>query len=215
MTTPLLSAQGLCHGWPGHTLFDQLSLTLPPGLTLLLGGDGSGKTTLLRLLSGQQMPQAGQITLAAALCPDSHATHALQHTVFWLHPDDPALNQHHNTPARDALHAQLAAWPQARLQDVPALCEALSLTPHLDKPMYMLSTGSRRKVWLAAALCAHAPVTLLETPLAALDAPSSRALVNAVMAQAKPGATPPRAWLWADYQTPEGLHPANTLSLRG
>jgi ABC-type multidrug transport system ATPase subunit len=101
------------------------------------------------------------------------------------------------------------------LQDVPALCEALSLTPHLDKPMYMLSTGSRRKVWLAAALCAHAPVTLLETPLAALDAPSSRALVNAVMAQAKPGATPPRAWLWADYETPEGLHPANTLSLRG
>ena len=43
MTTPLLSAHGLCHAWPGHTLFDQLSFALPPGLTLLLGGDGVGE----------------------------------------------------------------------------------------------------------------------------------------------------------------------------
>lgn len=213
MTTPLLSAQGLCHAWPGHTLFDQLSLTLPPGLTLLLGGDGSGKTTLLRLLSGQQSPQAGQVTWVQTQHPNSARPDALQHSVFWLHPDDPALGQWNDTPARQALQAQLMAWPQARLQDVPALCEALSLTPHLDKPMYMLSTGSRRKVWLAAALCAQAPVTLLETPLAALDAPSSRVVVDAVMAQANSQAGPPRAWLWADYEAPAGLLPCQTLQL--
>jgi ABC-type multidrug transport system ATPase subunit len=211
MTTPLLSAQGLCHAWPGHTLFDQLSLTLPPGLTLLLGGDGSGKTTLLRLLSGAEAPQAG--TLHRRESARACSTDDLRHNVFWLHPDDPALGQWNDTPARQALQAQLTAWPQARLQDVPALCEALSLTPHLDKPMYMLSTGSRRKVWLAAALCAQAPVTLLETPLAALDAPSSRVVVDAVMARANSQAGPTRAWLWADYEAPAGLLPCQTLQL--
>ncbi len=211
MTTPLLSGHGLRHAWPGHTLFDQLSLVLPPGLTLLLGGDGSGKTTLLRLLSGAEAPQAGTLRLRAS----AHAcsTDDLRHNVFWLHPDDPALGQWNDTPARQALQAQLQPWPQARPHDAPALCEALALTPHLDKPMYMLSTGSRRKVWLAAALCAQAPITLLETPLAALDAPSSRAVMDAVMAQAQAGATPARAWLWADSEAPEGLSPVQTLHL--
>lgn len=208
MTTPLLSAQGLCHAWPDHTLFDQLSLALPPGLTLLLGGDGSGKTTLLQLLSGTESPQKGSVHWHVGA-----GSQDMRHHVFWLHPDDPALQAWNDTPARQALHAQLQAWPEAQPQEAPALCEALGLTPHLDKPMYMLSTGSRRKVWLAAALCAQAPITLLETPLAALDAPSSRAVVDAVMAQAHPSATPARAWLWADYEAPEGLSPVQTLHL--
>jgi ABC-type multidrug transport system ATPase subunit len=208
MTTPLLSAQGLCHAWPDHTLFDQLSFALPPGLTLLLGGDGSGKTTLLRLLSGAESPQKGSVHWHVGAGGQD-----VSHPVFWQHTDDPALQAWNDTPARQALHAQLQAWPEAQPQEAPALCEALGLTPHLDKPMYMLSTGSRRKVWLAAALCAQAPITLLETPLAALDAPSSRAVVDAVMAQARPSAAPARAWLWADYEAPEGLSPVQTLQL--
>lgn len=208
MTTPLLSAHGLCHAWPGHTLFDQLSFALPPGLTLLLGGDGSGKTTLLRLLSGAELPQKGSVHWHA-----DAGGQDMRHPVFWLHPDDPALQTWNDTPARQVLQTQLQAWPEAQPQEAPALCEALGLSPHLDKPMYMLSTGSRRKVWLAAALCAQAPITLLETPLAALDAPSSRAVVQAVTAQARPDATPPRAWLWADYAAPDGLQPVQSLWL--
>ncbi len=213
MTTPLLSAHGLCHAWPGHTLFDQLSIALPPGLTLLLGGDGSGKTALLRLLSGAEPPQTGAVYLHAGASGPAASADDLRHHVFWLHPDDPALQAFRDTPARQALHTQWKAWPNARPQDAAALCEALGLSPHLDKPMYMLSTGSQRKVWLAAALCAHAPITLLETPLAALDAPSSRAVVDAVMAQAQPDTTPPRAWLWADYEAPQGLAPHQTHTL--
>jgi ABC-type multidrug transport system ATPase subunit len=48
--------------------------------------------------------------------------------------------------------------------------------PHIDKPMYMLSTGSKRKVWLAAALATLRPLTLLDEPTGGLDAASIRCL---------------------------------------
>jgi energy-coupling factor transporter ATP-binding protein EcfA2 len=63
------------------------------------------------------------------------------------------------------------AWNAALLAD---LTEALDLTPHLEKPLYMLSTGSKRKVWLAAALASGATLTLLDEPFAAPDKSSIR-----------------------------------------
>ena len=50
------------------------------------------------------------------------------------------------------------------------------MTPHIDKPMYMLSTGSKRKVWLASALASGRALTLLDEPTSALDAGSVRCL---------------------------------------
>jgi hypothetical protein len=44
-----------------------------------------------------------------------------------------------------------ARYPGFDASQVAALVEGLSLTEHQHKPMYMLSTGSRRKVWFAAA----------------------------------------------------------------
>jgi len=61
-----------------------------------------------------------------------------------------------------------------------ALVDGFALTPHLDKPMYMLSTGSKRKVWLAAALASARALTLLDEPTGALDAASINCLMRAL-----------------------------------
>ena len=71
----------------------------------------------------------------------------------------------------------------------------LSLAPHLDKTLTMLSTGTRRKVLMAAALAAEAPVTLLDQPFKALDRPSIDYLL-ALLAEA--ARHPCRAWVMAD-----------------
>ena len=76
--------------------------------------------------------------------------------------------------------------------------------------MYMLSTGSKRKVWLAAAFAAGAALTLLDDPFAALDQPSIRFVLGLL----KEAATDPeRAWLLADYQAPPGLSLAAVIDL--
>lgn len=47
-----------------RTIFKDLSIVIPTGkITAILGPSGSGKTTLLRLLSGQIIPQAGNVQL--------------------------------------------------------------------------------------------------------------------------------------------------------
>ena len=61
---PLLRAEGLCFGYPQHTVFQDWSVDVGAGATLVLGGEGSGKTTLLRLLAGAVAADAGTLVLA-------------------------------------------------------------------------------------------------------------------------------------------------------
>ncbi|QNP48116.1 hypothetical protein [Diaphorobacter aerolatus] len=44
----------------------------------------------------------------------------------------------------------------------------------MHKPLLALSTGSLRKLWMAAAWASGAAITLIDEPLAALDKPSMR-----------------------------------------
>jgi energy-coupling factor transporter ATP-binding protein EcfA2 len=108
-----------------------------------------------------------------------------------------------------SLPARYPAFDEALLLE---LTQALALTPHLDKPMYMLSTGSRRKVWLAAAFASGAAVTLLDEPFAALDRPS----VNVVMELLEEAAAhTTRAWVLASYEAPGDLPLARVIELGG
>ncbi|MFE7141502.1 ABC-F family ATP-binding cassette domain-containing protein [Streptomyces sp. NPDC057644] len=54
--------------WPdGTSLFDGLSLTVPPGRTGLAGANGAGKSTLLRLFAGLLRPASGSVTVGGNL----------------------------------------------------------------------------------------------------------------------------------------------------
>lgn len=184
---PLAAASDLALGAAGGPL-PRLSFTLHPGLTLVRGGEGRGKTRLLQLLSGcGAPPAAGHLQRPAA--PAFHAAAVL----------DPALDP---LPARDWL-ARCTAGPGAWGADaVDELAAALGLGEHLPKPLYMLSTGSRRKVGLLAAVASGAALTLLDTPYAALDARSCR-LLDELLAEAAEDTR--RAWVLADYEAPAGL----------
>ena len=137
----------------------------------------------------------------------AQAPAAYRAQVFWM---DPRSTAHDAEVAAQWLATTAARYPQwdaALLQD---LCEALDLRPHLDKPLYMLSTGSKRKVWLAAACASGAPLTLLDEPFAALDKTSIRCLLG-VLGDA--AAQPQRAWVLADYVAPPGVPLAWQLDL--
>ena len=76
--------------------------------------------------------------------------------------------------------------------------------------MYMLSTGSRRKLGLVAAVAGRAQLTLLDGPFAALDSASCRFLVHLL---ADAAAHRQRAWVLADYEWPAGLDAACRIAL--
>lgn len=204
-TVPLLQVTDLHFAYPQQALFKNLSIRIPPGLSLLRGGEGSGKTTLLRLLAGELMPDGGQLQIQGAdLAPDPLA---YRQQVFWV---DPRTDQHDqlSVPAYlDTVRQSYPAFDEALLAEA---ITGLALASHLEKKMYMLSTGSKRKVWLAAAFASGAALTLLDEPLAALDK-SSVDFVLQLLAQAA-GQTN-RAYLISHYDTLDGLEFADVINL--
>lgn len=185
-TLPCVRAQGLRFDFPGFTLLSGLSFEIRPGLTWVRGGDGRGKTTLLRLIAGELAPTAGSLERAGVPCG-------------FEHPEDPA---HDAVVARDWLAACQARHPGWQPVVAAHAVEALRLQEHLAKSLRMLSTGSRRKVGLVAALACGAPLTLVDMPFAALDLPSVRVVTGWLQeAAAQRG----RAWVVADHELPEAL----------
>lgn len=204
MPSTVLRAKDLGFAYPQRRLFQALSFELPPGLSLIRGGDGSGKTTLLRLLAGDLPSDGGALWLSGVSL--SEQPFAYRSQVFRV--DHQVIGLDQVTP--EAYLSELSArHPDFDHAGLPALINGLSLEPHWQKPMYMLSTGSKRKVWLAAAFCAGAALTLLD-PFAALDQPSIRFVLGLLQGAAT---DPERAWLLADYQAPTGLSLASVIDL--
>lgn len=184
-------------GTPDQPVFTDFSANIPAGVTLVCGGDGCGKSTLLKFLAGALTPDAGDVLVAGG---DSAA-------VFWLDPRTDALDQ---TTVAAYFAALPAQWPALDTAWLAELVEGLGLQPHMHKQLFMLSTGSKRKVFLAAALASGAALTLLDEPFAALDAPSIRCATQALN---KVAAQPGRACVMADYVAPMGVALAGVIAL--
>jgi ABC-type multidrug transport system ATPase subunit len=200
----VLHVSGLSGG-PGElSLFCDLSMQLPEGVSALIGDEGVGKTSLMRLLSGDLTPTAGQLRLSGE---NTHLTLPQPSAVFWTDLRLPIHDS--NTPAQcwAQFRASLPAWSNTTQNE---LIEVLQLAPHLDKKLNMLSTGSRRKVGLVAALASGATVTLLDQPFVSLDQTSIR---NLQVFLANLGLNPGRVWLIADYEKPAHLPLASVLQL--
>jgi ABC-type multidrug transport system ATPase subunit len=185
---PVLEAEGLAFAYPDADapLWAPRDIVLHPGLTLVLGGDGRGKSTLLRLLAGRLAPSTGRLRRAPA-------------EVYLEDMADPQLDA---LPVQTWLAAQASRYPDWNEAVAARLVEAYALQPHIDKAMFMLSTGGRRKAGLVAAAACGAPLTLLDLPYAALDAPSRRVLSECLVEAA---GDPQRAWVVADHGAPVGL----------
>lgn len=156
--------RGLCHALPVGQVWLNRSIDLVPGLSVVHGHEGSGKTTLLRLLAGEIAPLEGELVLAGVSARSN--PQAYQAHVFWC---DPQLDTHRALSCREYLtmHQQRQTGWQTGV--LAAHLAALDLDSHLDKPLYALSTGTLRKLRLAAAFASTATLTLLDDPLAALD----------------------------------------------
>ena len=193
----ILQVRGLCFGYDGRPLFSHWGADVLPGVSLVLGGDGAGKTTLLRLLAGVQPVQAGRLMLNGA---DAQAqTQAYRAQVCWMEPRSAGLD----ALAPQAWFAQLPArHPRWSAEALQAHIEGFGLAPHLHKPMHQLSTGSQRKVLLAAGLASGAALTLLDEPVAGLDKPSILHLQRALADEAQRGG---RAIVVAHYDRLAGV----------
>ncbi len=190
----LLQAHHVSGGPAGHKVVQSLNFSWSAGLHWVCGDEGSGKTSLLRLLAGDLQPLGGTVQTPPG-------------GVFWA---DLKGAEHDQTTVQacwDTLQTRCPHWDNALLQD---LSEALDMERHRHKPLYMLSTGSRRKVMHIAALASGATVTLLDQPFVSLDQNSIQ-MIKAFLREA--AEAPGRAWIVADYEAPDDLPRASVLQM--
>lgn len=195
----MLELQGLVLQLPSGVVRPALSASLSAGVSLVCGDEGTGKTTLLRVLADASVRQA------AVLAGCIHGLAPSQ--TFLVDPSNRSFDQ---MGVRDYWQTQAQRYPTWREEVLQDTAQALDLVPHMAKSLFMLSTGARRKVMLAASIASGAPLVLWDQPFASLDLASVRAL-HGVLQDAQD--QDQRAFVLADYVPPEGVSLRSTISL--
>jgi ABC-type transport system involved in cytochrome c biogenesis ATPase subunit len=204
-TVPLLLARALrCSAGP-QRLWGPMDVQLTAGVTWVTGGEGRGKTSLLRMLAGDLVVPGSHLQLAGTGLQTEPAQY--RQKAFWMDPRTSAWDQ--SSPLQFWEQGK-RQWPLWNAEVCRALATTLGLDEHLAKPLYMLSTGSKRKVWITAACASGAELTCMDEPFAALDKASIRAITG-LLEEAASGSS--RAWVVADYEPPAGVPLAATIDL--
>ena len=160
----------------GAPVLELPTLTIEPGVTLVVGPNGAGKSTLLRLIAGVEKPTRGTVSIDG----DDLWEHevAARRRLAYV-PEQPELTPY----ATIAEVLQLVAGLRGLPNDVVA--DAL-LRTGLDGLMHRtvreLSMGQRRRAVLATALIGTPSVLLLDEPLETMDL-GMRAFVQALARQ--------------------------------
>jgi ABC-type multidrug transport system ATPase subunit len=193
-THTVMKTTALCGGPGTPPLIHNLTHSWTAGVHAICGDEGTGKTTLLRLLAGDLPALGGHMNVPAG-------------GVFWVNLQGPEHDQSTVEACWDSLRQRYPYWNEELLQD---LAEELDMEKHRHKRLEMLSTGSRRKVMVIAALASGAAVTLLDQPFVSLDRISIRTILDFLVEAAE---HPSRAWIVADYEVPSDVPLASVLSL--
>jgi ABC-2 type transport system ATP-binding protein len=158
---------------------NNVSLSIPPGVTSLVGPNGSGKTTLMNLMTGLIRPTQGEIT------------------VLGVRPDDPEklcrlvgyCSQFDAFPkgitAYQFVYSYLLMYGFPKLESEKRAHMALQmvgLTDAANRPVGAYSKGMRQRARLAQAIAHDPKVVILDEPLNGLD-PLARAEAIALFEQ--------------------------------
>jgi ABC-2 type transport system ATP-binding protein len=150
---------------------NRISLSIPPGITTLVGPNGSGKTTLMNLLTGLVQPSSGHISVMGLTPGDAteffrNVGYCTQFDFFprgldgWEFVFDSLML--HGMDEVDAFSLTSEALQRVRLGDAAG------------RKIAGYSKGMRQKIRLAQAIAHRPRVLVLDEPLNGLD-PMARA----------------------------------------
>ncbi len=165
----VIDVEGLSKSYGDRLLIDNLSFKLPPGgIVGIIGPNGAGKTTLFRMLTGQEKPDAGTITVAENV----HLGYVDQ--------------------SRDSLNPNKTVWEEISEGDEVLMLGKREVNSRAytssfnfkggdqQQKVGNLSGGQRNRVHLAKMLKSGANVLLLDEPTNDLDTETLAALEEAL-----------------------------------
>ncbi|OAM79210.1 energy-dependent translational throttle protein EttA [Devosia elaeis] len=165
----VITVENLSKSFGDRLLIDDLSFKLPPGgIVGIIGPNGAGKTTLFKMLTGQEKPDSGSVTVAENV----HLGYVDQ--------------------SRDALDPNKTVWEEISEGDEVLMLGKREMNSRAytsafnfkggdqQQKVGNLSGGQRNRVHLAKMLKSGANVLLLDEPTNDLDTETLAALEEAL-----------------------------------
>ena len=175
----IIETRGLVMQFPSTRALDELDVTIPPGVTGLVGANGAGKTTLISLTLGLLRPTSGSISvLGMSPATDGPQLRAMigygpERNLF---PDD--------LRAYDFVRhlAEVKGLPrdEARSRASDSLY-LVGLGEERFRALGTMSTGQRQRVKLAQAIAADPRFIVLDEPTDGLDPVQRDEMLNIIV----------------------------------
>jgi ABC-2 type transport system ATP-binding protein len=181
---PVLEAAHLSK-WYGQVIgLNDVSVSVPPGVTGLLGPNGAGKSTFMKLITGQLKPSKGDVRVLGApiwanqdlffrigFCPEQDAFYDRMTGLEWV-TALVRLNGLTDAEARTAAERALTA---------------VDLMDAADKRIGAYSKGMRQRVKLAQAIVHDPELLILDEPLSGMDPIGRRKTIRMIRDWARQG----------------------------
>src|SRR4051794_19767460 len=159
----LFELENVSYSRGGARVLHDVSFTVEPGATALLGPSGSGKSTILRLLNRLADPEEGVVKMHGEDVRSQDVLALRRRAV--LVPQLPAP-----LPGTVADNVRFGPSLIGRDAEVePALERAGLNASYAEREASQLSVGEQQRVMLARALALDPEVLLLDEPTSALD----------------------------------------------
>ena len=165
----VIDFEHLKKGYGDRLLIDDLSFKLPPGgIVGIIGPNGAGKTTLFRMVTKQEKPDAGTISIGESV------------QLGYVDQSRDALND--NSTVWQEISGGLDQFMLGKREvNSRAYCSAFNFKGgDQQKKVGQLSGGERNRVHLAKMLKSGANLLLLDEPTNDLDVDTLRALEEAL-----------------------------------
>ena len=184
MSQPVVVADRMSK-WYGQVIgLNDVTVSIPPGISGLLGPNGAGKSTLLKLVTGQLKPSKGRLQVLGepvwdnpgayrriGYCPDHDAFYERMTGRDWL----TALL------GLSGFEGERAAGAAERTLDRVGLAAAA------DRKIGGYSKGMRQRIKLAQAIAHEPELLVLDEPLAGLDPIGRRRVIDVIKAWGRDG----------------------------
>jgi ABC-2 type transport system ATP-binding protein len=171
--------------WYGQVIgLNDVSVSVPSGITGLLGPNGAGKSTFMKLITGQLRPSKGNISV---LGEPIWGNPALYHRIGFCPEQDSFYERMTGREWVTAL-VRLNGFDDATASSLASRAiEAVELTDAANKKIGAYSKGMRQRIKMAQALVHDPQLLILDEPLAGMDPIARRRTIRMVKEWARAG----------------------------
>jgi len=177
MASGLVTADHLSK-WYGQVIgLNDVSVTVPTGITGLLGPNGAGKSTFMKLVTGQLRPSKGTISVLGepiwqnpalyyriGFCPEQDAFYERMTGLEWV----------------TALMRLNGADDAAAQSAAKRAIEEVDLSEAANKKIGAYSKGMRQRIKMAQAIVHNPELLILDEPLSGMDPLARRKTIRMI-----------------------------------